>query len=187
MLSPGFWHRSTEVRSQASVRAVEAVQTLAWPNPDMYMPTKSTADKPSPIAVAGTLVCSDVPHALNLGSQKQRCNSIIRATVRRDFSSSSLVFFLVLKRGFSLTCVCGPPTGVCSDPAGAHEFVRQEEAEVRRRSEGLPRREKAGPAIRVIGWPRWEGVRSSNGQKLTSHLVRSPPYSLWREGPVCEG
>ena len=69
----------------------------------------------------------------------------------------------------------GPPTGVCSDPAGAHEFVRQEEAEVRWRSEGLPRREEAEPVIRVIGWPRWEGVRSSNGQKLTSHLGRSPP------------
>ena len=60
-MSPGLWHRSTEVRSQTSVRAVEAVQTLAWPSHHMYKPTKSTADKPSPIAAAGTLVCSDVP------------------------------------------------------------------------------------------------------------------------------
>ena len=177
-MSCGLWHRSIEVRSQTSVKAVEAVQTLAWPSPHIYMPTKSTADKPSPITSAGTLVCSDDPRALNLGSQKQRCNSMVGGTVRRDFSSSSLVFFLVLKCGFSLTCACGPPTGVCPDPAGAHEPVRQEEAEVRRRSVGLPRREEAEPAIRVIGWPRWEEVRSSDGQELTSHLGRSPPYSL---------
>ena len=56
---------------------------------------------------------------------------MVGATVRRDFSSSSLVFFLVLKCGFSLTCACRPPTGVCPNPAAAHEPVRQEAAEVR--------------------------------------------------------
>ena len=56
---------------------------------------------------------------------------MVGATVRRDFSSSFLVFFLVLKCGFSLTCACRPPTGVCPNPAAAHEPVRQEAAEVR--------------------------------------------------------
>ena len=165
----------TTIVSGLVVGAIEAAQTLVWSKPCSYMPTEIIITKARPGSAARTLVLLDVSQVLNLGSHRWRYNFKVHAPMRRDFSSSSLVFFLVLKRGFSLICVCGPPTGVCSDPAGAHEFVRQEEAEVRWRSEGLPRREEAEPVIRVIGWPRWEGVRSSNGQKLTSHLGRSPP------------
>ena len=66
LFSPGHQHRSTEVRSwdysdHGSEPTVGAAQTLVWPNPSVYMPTKSTAAKARPILAAGALtVCSDV-------------------------------------------------------------------------------------------------------------------------------
>ena len=39
---------------------LEAAQTLAWPNPHVYMPTKSTAAKARSVSAVGALVHSDV-------------------------------------------------------------------------------------------------------------------------------
>ena len=77
LFSPGHQCRSTEVKSQVcsnhgsgpAVGAMGAAQTLTWPNPHVYMPTKSTAAKARPISVAGALiVCLDVPQVLSLPS-----------------------------------------------------------------------------------------------------------------------
>ena len=125
LFSPGHQHRSTEVRSQdcshhgsgPSVCAMGgAAQTLAWPNPCVYVPTKSTAAKVRPVLSAGAfIVCSDVLQVLSLQSRSQGCHSVVRAAARRDFSFSSLVAQpLGLSCGFSPTSSCGPPTGLCS-------------------------------------------------------------------------
>ena len=124
LFSPGHQCRSTEVSSQdcsscapgPTVGAVEAAQTLAWPNPHVYLPTKPTAAKASPVTAArAVVVLPDVSQALNLGSCQWRCNSAVHAAARRDFSSPSIVTQpLGLSCGFSPTSICGPPTGVCS-------------------------------------------------------------------------
>ena len=67
--SPGHQCRSTEVRSQdcsnhgsgPTVGAMGAALSLAWPNPPVYVPTKSTAAKARPVLAVGALVVrSDV-------------------------------------------------------------------------------------------------------------------------------
>ena len=108
---PGHQHRSTEVMSQncsslatgLTVGAMDAAQTVAWPNPHMYMPTKSTAAEARAIPAAGALIIlSDILQALNLGCHQWRCNSIVCAAVRREFGSSFLVTQpLGLSFGFS--------------------------------------------------------------------------------------
>ena len=119
LFSPGHLHRSSEVRSQdcsscASgpvVGAMGAAQTLAWPTPHVYVPTKPRAAKARPIPPAEALVLSHVSQALHLGSCQWRCN----AAARRAFSSSSLVTWpLGLSCGFSPSPACVPPTRVCS-------------------------------------------------------------------------
>ena len=69
LFSPGHQHRSTEVRSQncsnhgsgPTVGTMRAAQSLASPNPHVYVPTKSTAANDRPVSAAGALiVCSDV-------------------------------------------------------------------------------------------------------------------------------
>ena len=83
LFSPGHQCRSTEVTSQdcsshargPTVGAVEAAQTLAWPHPHAYMPTKPTAAKARPVPAKGALVLSDVLQVLNLGRFQRRCNS----------------------------------------------------------------------------------------------------------------
>ena len=35
---------------------MEAAQTLAWPNPQVYVPTKPTAAKARPVSAVGELV-----------------------------------------------------------------------------------------------------------------------------------
>ena len=124
VFSPGHCHRYTEVRSQdcsshapgPAVGGIEAAQILAWTNPHMYVPTKPTATEARPIPAAGALVVlSNVSQALNLGSCQQRCNSVVHAALKRDFSSSSLVTWpLGLRCGFSPTCAYVLPTGVRS-------------------------------------------------------------------------
>ena len=140
LFAPGHQCRYTEVRSQDcsrhapghSVGTVEAVQTLAWPNHHVYVPTKPTAAKASPVPVAGVLVLLGDSQVLNLGSRQQRCNSTSHTAARRYFSSSSLLTRpLGLRCGFSPTSACGPR---------AQESVRQEGAEV---------------VIRVSRPPRW--------------------------------
>ena len=69
LFSPGHQRRSTEVRSQdcsnhesgPAVDAMGAAQTLAWPNPHVFVPAKFTAAKARPVMAAGALdVRSDV-------------------------------------------------------------------------------------------------------------------------------
>ena len=68
LFSPGHQSRSTEVRPQdcsnhgsgAVVGVMRAAQTLAWPNPHVYVSTKPTTAKARPVLAAGALVCSDV-------------------------------------------------------------------------------------------------------------------------------
>ena len=94
LFSPGHSHRSTEVRSQdcssrapgPAVGAMEAAQTLTWPNPHVYVPTKPTAAKARPVPATGALVLLDVSQALNLGSCQWRCNSVVH-TVRGEISA----------------------------------------------------------------------------------------------------
>ena len=83
--------------------AMEVSQTLAWPNPCVYMPINPTDAKARPVSAAGALVdISDISQVLNLGSCQWRCNSAFHAAMRRDFSSSSLVTQLLeLSCGFS--------------------------------------------------------------------------------------
>ena len=120
LFSPGHQHRSTEVRSQDcsshapghTVGGTEAAQTLAWPNPRVYMPT---AAKARPIPVAGALVLLDVSQVLNLGSHQRRSNSVVHAATRRDFSFPFLVTWpRGLSCSFISTSACVPPTIVCS-------------------------------------------------------------------------
>ena len=68
LFSPGHQHRSTEVRSQDCsnhgsgliVGAMGEVQTLAWPNPNVYVPTKPTTAEARSILAVRTLISSDV-------------------------------------------------------------------------------------------------------------------------------
>ena len=101
---------------EPTVGAMEAAQTLAWPNPNVYAPTKPTAAKARRIPAAGVLlVLLDVSEMLNLGRCQQRCNSMVHATAWRDFSCSSLVTWPPgLSCDFSPNFTCVPPTGVCS-------------------------------------------------------------------------
>ena len=95
LFSPGHWCRSAEVRSQdcsdrvpePAVGAMAAAQTLAWPNPHVYIPTKPTAAKARPIPSIEALVRLDVLQVLNLRSCQQGYNSVVGAAMRRDFSS----------------------------------------------------------------------------------------------------
>ena len=75
LFSPGHWYRSTEVRSQdcsscalgSAVEVMDAAQTLAWPNPHVYVPTKLTAAKARHVPAAGAPVfLSDVFQVLDL-------------------------------------------------------------------------------------------------------------------------
>ena len=123
LFSLGLQCRSTKVRSQdCSHRApapaggvTEAPQTLAWPNPHLYVPTKPTAAKARPVSAAVALFHLHVLQVLNLQSRQRGCKSVVPAATRRDFSSSSLdAWPLGLSCGFSPTSVCGPLTRVCS-------------------------------------------------------------------------
>ena len=69
LFSPGHQHRSIEVRSWdgstrgsgPTVGTMGAAQTLAWPNPRVYVPTKSTAATARLTLAAGALIVrSDV-------------------------------------------------------------------------------------------------------------------------------
>ena len=134
LFSPSHQCISTEVRSQdcsscapgPTVGAMETAQTLALPNLRVFMPTKPTAAKARPVPAAGALVVLlDVSQVVNLGDCLRRCNSVVCAAVRRDFSSSSLVTGpLGLSSDFSPTSACIPCTGVCSRgcrSTGAHQ------------------------------------------------------------------
>ena len=75
LFSPGHWCRSTEVKSQdcsscalgSAVEAMDAAQTLVWPNPHVYVPTKPTAAKARQVPAAGAPVfLSDVLQVLDL-------------------------------------------------------------------------------------------------------------------------
>ena len=85
-----------------------AAQTLAWPNPHVYVPTKSTAAEARPVSALGALiVCSDILQVLSLESWLRACKSVVCTAMRRDFSSSSLV---VQPRGSAV--VSAPPLHV---------------------------------------------------------------------------
>ena len=63
LFSPGHQRRYTcsNHGSGPAVGTMEAAQTLAWPNPCMYLPTKSTVAKARPISATGAfIVHSDV-------------------------------------------------------------------------------------------------------------------------------
>ena len=69
LFSPGHLCISTEVRPQdcsnhgsgPTLGVIRAAQTLAWLNPHVYVPTKSTAANVRPVLAAGALVvCLDV-------------------------------------------------------------------------------------------------------------------------------
>ncbi|KAJ8781378.1 hypothetical protein J1605_007818 [Eschrichtius robustus] len=118
--SLGYQCRSTEVISQdcsrrapgPAVGAMEEAQSLVWPNPHVYVPTKPIAAKARPVTL---VVYLDVSQVLNLRSRQRRCKSMVHTAVRRHFSSSSLVTRpLGRSCGFSPTSVCGLPTGICS-------------------------------------------------------------------------
>lgn len=49
-----------------TVGNMEAVQTLFWPNPNMYVPIKPTAAKTRFISGVEALIHLDIPPALNL-------------------------------------------------------------------------------------------------------------------------
>ena len=95
---------------------METAQTLAWPNPHVYVPTEPTAAKVKSIPATGVLaVLSDIFEVLNLGSHQRRCDFAVPAAAKRDFSSFSLATGpLVLSCGFSPTSACVPPTRACS-------------------------------------------------------------------------
>lgn len=98
----------------ASGPAVEVAHS-GLANPCVSMSTKSAAAKARPVSVVGALVSSSVLKALKLQSRSLGCKSKVHATLRRDFSSSSLVAWpLGLSYRFSPICACGPPIGVCS-------------------------------------------------------------------------
>ena len=96
LFSLGYQCRSTEVTSQdcsrcapgPAVGAMEAAQSLVWPNPHVYVPTKPIAAKARPVTL---VVYLDVSQVLNLRSRQRRCKSMVHTAVRRHFSSSSLV------------------------------------------------------------------------------------------------
>ena len=49
---------------------MRAVQILIWPSSHVYLPPESTAAKPRPVSIAGTLVVySDIPQMQDLPSQ----------------------------------------------------------------------------------------------------------------------
>ena len=64
LFSPGYQHRSTEVRFQdcsnhapgPSVGTMEAAQTLLWPNCHVYVPTEPTAAKSGPVPAVRAFV-----------------------------------------------------------------------------------------------------------------------------------
>ena len=79
LFSPSHCCRSTEARSQfysslapgPTVGAMEAAQTLVWPNPHMYVHTEPIVAKAGPVPAARALVVlSDVSQALNLESHQ---------------------------------------------------------------------------------------------------------------------
>ena len=74
VISLGRQCRCTELRTQDSsihvpghaVKDMEAVHTLAWSKPHMYVPTEPTAAKARPISVLAALIHLYIPPALNL-------------------------------------------------------------------------------------------------------------------------
>ena len=64
LFSAGYQHRSTDARSQdysnrgsgSAVGVMGTAQTLAWPNPHMYVPTKFTAANARSILAVGAVV-----------------------------------------------------------------------------------------------------------------------------------
>ena len=149
--------RFTEVRPQdcsshapgPTVGAMEAAQTLAWPNPYVNMSTKPTAAKARPFPTAGALVVLlDVSWVLNLGSCQGKGNSMVHASVGRDFSPSSVVSQpLGLSCGFSPTSACVYAMESALEVARAHEPIRQEGAKAAIGANEPPRQEGAGVVI----------------------------------------
>ena len=98
LFSVGHQHRPAEVRSQdcgshargPAVGAMEAAQTLAWPNRHVYVPTKPTAAKARPISATEALVIhADILQALNL--QSRQCGSVNRWFVQPQGEISALL------------------------------------------------------------------------------------------------
>ena len=116
LFSPSHQHRSSEIRAQNCFHELDplwcygAPQTVAWPHPLTYIPTKSTkATRPwlgEPWSSI-QMLCRDWVDKVRGG-----CKNMVCAAVRRDFRFSSLT--LGLSCAFSSICVCGPFIGVCS-------------------------------------------------------------------------
>ena len=70
---------------------MEAAPILICPYLHVSMPTESTAAIARPVPAAKALALSSIFHALNLGSQQQRCNPTVCAATRKDFNSSPSV------------------------------------------------------------------------------------------------
>lgn len=121
-----YFHQATgidpiEVKSQdcnnhgsgPAVGVMGATLTLSWPNPHVYVPTKSTVAKTRDSLVAGVLIVhSEVLFELSLQSWSQECQVIVFVASRRSFSFSFL-FVWPLRHScrFCLTSLCKPPTG----------------------------------------------------------------------------
>ena len=135
LFSPDHQCRSTEVMSQNCTNhgsgpimdAMQAAQTLAWPNSHVYVPIKAIAGKARPVLAVGALIVrSDVLQALTLQSQSWGCKSAVCAAMRRDFNSSSLVAWpLGPSCGFSSTSACGPPQASAPESAPKHPSLPQ--------------------------------------------------------------
>ena len=121
LFSTGHQHSSTELKFQdfsnqgfgTIVGTMGSALTLAWPNPHVYVPTKSTVAKTRDSLVAGVLIVhSEVLFELSLQSWSQECQVIVFVASRRSFSFSFL-FVWPLRHNcrFRLTSLCKPPTG----------------------------------------------------------------------------
>ena len=82
LFSPGHQHSSTELKFQdfsyqgfgTTVVTMGSALTVTWPNPHVYVPTKSTVTKTRDILVAGALIVhSEVLFELSLQSWSQEC------------------------------------------------------------------------------------------------------------------
>ena len=143
---------SSEVKSQncsncvpgPTVGSMGELRILALSNPPMYVPMNPTAAKARPVSASGENSSLNVPQALLDPSLLQErthhwmfhrhwvykansgvCKSVVPASVRRDFkSSSSVAQLLGLSCGLSLTSLFRIPKGVCSQGfLGAHTHV----------------------------------------------------------------
>ena len=129
------------------VGAVEAAQTLAWPNPCSVCPQSLQQLKPAHPSCRSTCCPFRCLQVLNLGSCQWRCNSEVHTEARRDFSSTSS------SHGpLGSAVVSAPPLFVCLlsestlEIAWAHKPIRPEGTEVVIRVRGPPRQEDAGIA-----------------------------------------